>query len=82
MPKLRLLCRPFLLVLSLLSACAAGGAPTPGASAAGRAYGAFLQARYADSQFALDKSARILPRGLARRSAPTRCCASRPFSPA
>ncbi|HTU53921.1 MAG TPA: tetratricopeptide repeat protein [Acetobacteraceae bacterium] len=57
MPKLRLLRRPFLLVLSLLSACAAGGAPSAGTSATGRAYGAFLDARFADSQFALDRSA-------------------------
>ncbi len=61
MLKLRLL-RPFLLVLSLLSACAAGGAPTTdsGASdngASGRAYGAFLDARFADSQFALGAAA-------------------------
>ncbi len=58
MSKLRLLRRPFLLVLSLLSACAAGGAPAADSgSGSGRAYGAFLDARYADSQFALGQAA-------------------------
>jgi len=66
--KLRLLRRPFLLVLSLLSACAAGGAPAVDGSGSGgsgqasgqvlgQAYGAFLDARYADSQFALGQAA-------------------------
>jgi Flp pilus assembly protein TadD len=58
MPNLRLLRRPFLLVLSLLSACAAGGAPSANIGSSGRAYGAFLDARYADSQFALGEAAR------------------------
>lgn len=56
--NLSLLRRCVLLTLSLLSACAAGGVPADAPSAAGRAYGAFLNARFAESQFALGEAAR------------------------
>lgn len=57
MPKLRLVSRSALLALSLLSACAARGVAVADAPEAGTAYGAFLDARFADSQFALMQAA-------------------------
>ncbi len=57
MSKPRLL-RPFLLVFTLLSACAAGGVPpSSDSSGSARAYGAFLDAHYAEGEFALGKAA-------------------------
>ncbi|MGH7080587.1 MAG: tetratricopeptide repeat protein, partial [Acetobacteraceae bacterium] len=58
MLKLRLLSRATLLALSLLSACAARGVAVEDPSSAGKAYAAFLQARFADSQFELKHAAR------------------------
>ncbi len=58
MLKLRLLSRATLLALSLLSACAARGVAVEDPSSAGKAYAAFLQARFADSQFELKDAAR------------------------
>ncbi|MGH7068994.1 MAG: tetratricopeptide repeat protein [Acetobacteraceae bacterium] len=57
MLKLRLLSRAILLALGLLSACAARGLAVEDPSPAGEAYGAFLEARFADSQFALKEAA-------------------------
>lgn len=58
MLKLRLLSRATLLALSLLSGCAARGVAVEDPSSAGNAYAAFLQARFADSQFELKEAAR------------------------
>jgi len=59
MPKLCLLSRVTLLALSLLSACAARGVAVSDPATAGNGYGAFLDARLADSLFALPEAARF-----------------------
>lgn len=59
MPKLRSLSRVTLLALSLLSACAARNVAMGDPSDASHGYGAFLDARFADSQFALEQAARF-----------------------
>ncbi|MGH7057759.1 MAG: tetratricopeptide repeat protein, partial [Acetobacteraceae bacterium] len=58
MPKFIPLRRSLLLTLCLLSACAAGGVPGDSpVNSAGRLYGTFLEARFAESQFDLAKAA-------------------------
>ncbi len=59
MPNLCLLSRVTLLALSLLSACAARGVAVDDPLIAGQGYGAFLDARFADDQFALNDAARF-----------------------
>lgn len=63
MPRSFPLSRSLLLVLCLLSSCAAGGAKGDGGtqtdaqSSTGRAYGAFLEGKFADSKFDLARAA-------------------------
>ncbi len=59
MSQLRLFGRATLLALGLLSGCAAVGVSAGDPADLGRAYGAFLDAHFADSQFALKEAAQF-----------------------